>query len=350
MISVIIPVYNASRWLSQCLDSVLSQDYRDLEVILVNDASTDCSSSVCHEYACTDSRVTVVDKSENEGVESARFTGYSKASGEYVMYIDADDWLDNAGVLSGMHRKAVETGADYVETGTRRVLDRHKWIAQEDSGRVRGLIEGEELSGMYDMFFCSIGVMFMRVWGKLYRKSFLDGVEIKASGLIYGEDIVYNLQLLPYLRRVYIMDETGYNYRYGGMCSNYNPRVFRDQKQIYRIKADMLESRGEPAAKARDIIRKDLKETLKSEICQRIEFGGESEKEIVRYLETEIASPLYADMLDVDRHSGFWKDPFVEAFASGDCGGMYRICRKIVRREHPKRMLKRMAAHLIQRL
>ena len=92
MISVIIPVFNAEKYLRRCLDSVLSQTYENLEVILVDDGSTDNSGSICEEYAVIDKRVRVFHQ-VNAGVSSARNQGISLVSGEYLTFLDADDYI-----------------------------------------------------------------------------------------------------------------------------------------------------------------------------------------------------------------------------------------------------------------
>ena len=112
-ISVIIPAYNAERFLGKSLDSILAQTYRELEVIVVNDASTDGTAAVIDYYASRDRRVRAVHKTANEGVSYARNDGLDLATGEYVMFLDSDDWLD-----VDICRLAVEemeqTGADLV--------------------------------------------------------------------------------------------------------------------------------------------------------------------------------------------------------------------------------------------
>ena len=93
LISVIVPVYNVAPYLRQCVDSILSQSYTNLEVLLIDDGSTDESGAICDEYAQQDSRVKVIHKS-NGGLSSARNVGLSLASGEWISFVDSDDWLD----------------------------------------------------------------------------------------------------------------------------------------------------------------------------------------------------------------------------------------------------------------
>lgn len=92
LVSIIVPVYNAAKYLSRCLNSVVNQTYSNLEIILINDGSTDSSLDICKKYAKEDKRVILVDKI-NEGVSIARNTGIKKTSGEYIAFLDADDWI-----------------------------------------------------------------------------------------------------------------------------------------------------------------------------------------------------------------------------------------------------------------
>ena len=93
MISVIIPVYNVEKYISQCLDSVCNQTYSDLEIILVDDGSTDASGEICDIYACHDKRIHVIHQ-ENSGAAAAKNAGLRVASGEYLSFVDSDDFLE----------------------------------------------------------------------------------------------------------------------------------------------------------------------------------------------------------------------------------------------------------------
>lgn len=99
-VSIIVPVYNSEKTLARCINSILKQKYQTTEIILVNDGSTDNSLTICEEYARKDPRVIVIDK-KNTGVSDTRNTGISYASGEYIQFVDSDDWItENAtGVL-----------------------------------------------------------------------------------------------------------------------------------------------------------------------------------------------------------------------------------------------------------
>lgn len=111
-ISVIIPVYKAEKYLNKCIDSFLNQDYKNFELILIDDGSPDDSGSICDAYAQKDNRIKVIHK-ENEGVSIARQTGLEASKGKYTIHADPDDWVDN-NMLSSLYNQAINNNADVV--------------------------------------------------------------------------------------------------------------------------------------------------------------------------------------------------------------------------------------------
>lgn len=111
LVSVIVPVYNAEKWLKKCISSIMKQSYKNIEIILVDDGSKDRSLKICQKYARIDSRITVISK-ENCGVSSARNIGLDYANGSYVTFVDSDDFLP-LNSLQKMYSKIVESNADF---------------------------------------------------------------------------------------------------------------------------------------------------------------------------------------------------------------------------------------------
>lgn len=110
-VSVIIPVYNTEKYLRKCLDSVCNQTLSDIEIICVNDCSPDNSLEILNEYAQKDNRIKVINFEENKGVSIARNTGIDSATGEFIGFVDADDFVD-LDFYEKLYNKATETGAD----------------------------------------------------------------------------------------------------------------------------------------------------------------------------------------------------------------------------------------------
>jgi len=170
-ISVICPIYNAGNVLGKCIRSVIDQDFRDIEVILVNDGSTDGSLKVCQRYARMDDRIVIIDKA-NEGRNAARRDGTLRASGEYVFYIDDDDYLTRD-ALNTLLAIAREKDLDMIAGSHDEVFDSWGILSRPDghyknserllSGRdfleiCLGLIPSSPGEGIY-------------MWGNLYRRS-----------------------------------------------------------------------------------------------------------------------------------------------------------------------------------
>ena len=111
--SVILPIYNVEKYLSECVDSILKQSFKDYELILVDDGSKDGSPAICDEYAKKDERIKVIHK-PNGGLSDARNVGTAEAKGEYIIYIDSDDFITSDDFLKDIHEKAVATQSDIV--------------------------------------------------------------------------------------------------------------------------------------------------------------------------------------------------------------------------------------------
>lgn len=122
MISVIVPVYNAEKYLHRCVDSILVQSYTDFELLLIDDGSTDGSGAICDDYAAKDNRVCVFHK-ENGGVSSARNVGLDNAKGEYVTFCDADDYVDGLWLMD--YQSAIEKGVHLAIQGVNKISSQH---------------------------------------------------------------------------------------------------------------------------------------------------------------------------------------------------------------------------------
>ncbi|MBQ3482868.1 MAG: glycosyltransferase [Clostridia bacterium] len=112
LVSVIVPVYNVKEYLEQCLDSIVNQTLKNIEIILVNDGSTDGSDAICEKYVASDSRMVLIHQ-KNAGLAAARQAGLNVAKGEYIGFVDSDDWLEPT-MYEEMYEKATEHGADIV--------------------------------------------------------------------------------------------------------------------------------------------------------------------------------------------------------------------------------------------
>lgn len=199
-ISVIVPVYNVAQYLPQCVDSILSQDYEALEVILIDDGSTDGSGEICDRYVALDSRVRVIHQ-KNGGAAAAKNAGLRLAAGEYLAFVDSDDYLE-PGAYGFLMKTLLETGADAVQ-GSFREIYRNRAEEQRISEET---LEGfDYLLRFPKDFSCAL------LWNKLYRRALFDGVFFEEGHKIDDEYFTYQGFLQP--RKVVRADRIVYNYR-----------------------------------------------------------------------------------------------------------------------------------------
>ena len=339
MVSVIIPVYNASKYLVKCLDSIRFQTYKDLEIILVNDASTDNSLAICQRYVSLDSRFVLIDKKKNGGVEKARHDGIQKVTGDSVCFVDSDDWLE-LGAIERMHTKLIETDADYVEIKMRRVLDRHKFFTGTATPTILGIIEQPELFEKYYASFFGLDILSVNMCGKLYKSNLLKKAPLPA-GLAMGEDLYFNLCLFPSLKKIYIDAYVGYNYRFGGMTSHYNTHLYQDMKMLYQIKKQLIEKYN--YTRVANCIRVEMRHVLLSDIRQKILFHYGTKEEIIRSIENELN-----DVIWIDQNLSKDKDkPIVQAILRKDANYLFEICNQEVRKSYPIWIVKRFVSKLL---
>ena len=198
MVSILVPVYNASQWLRECLDSIVGQTYDNLQVVLVDDGSTDDSLAICQEYASRYSFVEVYHQ-ENRGVAAARNTLLGKANGEYVLFVDADDWIERD-MVDYLVSVALKNSADMVtcakcgQSVTCSATET-KW-SQEVA--VREFLRHVSFSGS--------------LWNKLLRNRLLKGLQFDKR-ITYGEDALLVWQFLQRSQKIVLTDRPLYHYR-----------------------------------------------------------------------------------------------------------------------------------------
>lgn len=198
-VSVVIPVFNAASYLPACLESVLGQSFRDFELVVFNDGSTDGSAAVCDSFAAADPRVKVV-HSENVGVGMARAEGVRRSTGEWVMFVDADDELPATAMEILL---AVSEGCDIVAGAT---VDHRGRIMRHYRDR---MITGVQwVRGMID------STILPSPWAKLFRRSLLDEHVFDYPREFYrGEDMAANIRIALKCKRIRMIPDVVYTYK-----------------------------------------------------------------------------------------------------------------------------------------
>lgn len=195
-VSLIIPIYNAEKYLRRCLDSAMQQTFSDMEIIVVNDGSDDSSLDICREYEQLDSRFRVIDKA-NTGVSDSRNCALEAAQGEYLQFLDSDDWLAPDATESLVYA-AKKFDCDLVIADFYRVDG--AVFTEKQHIRERGLLTREQYAEymMQDPADFYYGVL----WNKLYRRSIIDRYQIRMNpDLRWCEDFLFNLSFIRYAER-----------------------------------------------------------------------------------------------------------------------------------------------------
>ena len=231
LISVIVPVYNVAAYLPQCLQSILTQTYETLEVILIDDGSTDDSGRICDEYAAKDSRIRVIHQ-KNAGAAAAKNAGLRIATGEYLSFVDSDDYLE-PGAYQYMHAVLKDTGADAGEFSFRDVYRSRseEHVLYPERTIVNGLDYLRQFTRGWN---CAL------LWNKLYKRSLFEGVFFEEGHRIDDEFFTY--QGFLNADKVVCDGHIVYNYRKRRSGAMGDPKAGQ-QRMLDRV--DFMEQRRE---------------------------------------------------------------------------------------------------------
>lgn len=236
-LSIIVPIYNGEEYLEKCIDSILTQSYKDFELILVDDGSTDSSLSVCNQYAEADSRVVVYHK-ENGGLVAARKSGLSLAKGEYIGFVDCDDYIDDD-MYENLMFVAEKDGADIV-TGNI-IIDHITHSKFEKSNIPSGFYDSEKLKNevIPKMLISSGFVKYGIIPGvvvKVIRRSVLEkALPNVDNDITIGEDVAITAYSIMNCNSLSVIDSASYHYiQYeNSMVRVFNPKRIEKIEKLY---------------------------------------------------------------------------------------------------------------------
>lgn len=227
-ISVIIPVYNTGDYLQKCIESITAQTYKLLEILLIDDGSAEYTAELCDNLAAKDNRIRVYHK-ENEGVSIARNYGIKKATGDYICFVDSDDWIDNC-MYENLYQKIMETDADIVFCDARTVRGNGKIEMDTLDIAPPGLQNKAEIS---PDTLCQLAGS---AWRGLYKSSTIKSVFFP-EGLKFSEDRFFNLQAITKSNSIFYLKQAYYNryIREGSCVNSYHSNGITVVKKAYRL-------------------------------------------------------------------------------------------------------------------
>ena len=238
LISIIVPVYNMEQYLDRCVASILHQTYTNLEIILVDDGSSDSSPSMCDEYARQDSRIKVIHK-RNGGLSDARNAGLSVATGSYIGYVDSDDWIE-PNMYERMYKACIQNDAQIAVCKYKAVF-KDRTIDKGSDETV--VLSREELLNIY-IFEHKKYVIYNSVWSKLFKRELVEDMLFPVGR--NSEDIMYTTKAFCRVNKAVYIDECLYNYvldRDGSIMNEKNvDRMFDDEIPFWQEHIDCIRS------------------------------------------------------------------------------------------------------------
>lgn len=211
LVSIIVPIYNVGSYLPQCIESICNQSYKNIEIILVDDASTDLSSSICDEYARKDKRIQVIHKSSNEGLVSARKTGMRIARGEVIGNVDGDDWIDPDMFKILVERYKLD-GSDivqsgFIEYGGKNAIHTPKSFSME--------LANYDCCEVIERWMLGKDILVnSQIFTKLYRRTFYKSYYEKVpDDMSFGEDMLFFLLSMKGVTKISSINQCYYHYR-----------------------------------------------------------------------------------------------------------------------------------------
>lgn len=257
LISVIVPVYNGQDYLSKCIESIESQTYQNLEVIIINDGSTDGTAKVCRKLAKKYENIHVINMND-EGVSAARNAGIDAAGGEFITFVDADDRLFPR-VIDCLYESLINAESDIAGCGFL------EWGSEEEWDRVKSeagyALEDKMSSDIYTYSveeFLQKGILKgnSRCWSKLYKRSTIGEIRFRKD-ITIGEDMLFLVDLLPGVERIVEIPYKGYGYFQnpkGAMNRPFLPR-YMDQITCWEIAREKIAKMNLPKMQEKEKVQ-----------------------------------------------------------------------------------------------
>ena len=348
MISIIMPVYNIERKqtkLKAAINSVLNQSYSDYELIVVNDGSTDKTEQILLELPKRDKRIRIISK-ENGGVESARREGLKDTKGDFILHMDQDDMYRND-AFEVFLRIIEKTDADVVVANNVRFIFNQKFSFEKcntPSMQVEKVINHDDFMSQYFVSFFGINDFPVNIWNKMYRKKFLDRCpEPPLTGQII-EDLSYNMHILPYAKKIAIIPDVLYYYRWGGFTNRYDKTILDTALVGYRLKTCQIEKYGMSQFKVSTAI--ELLNYLNTYFSKSVEYDVLNKDKFLPEAERVFAMSEVRESIEIVRDYNKYHSDYIDAMLAYDFDNLYSCEVNAQKANWKRRMAKRLLLKL----
>lgn len=347
-VSVIVPIYNAEKKLHKCLNSILKQTYKDFELILVNDGSTDRSFQICKDYEKKDSRVIVINQS-NQGCIAARRRGLNIAKSNYVMFVDADDWIDKR-TIELLHIESTKSNTDIVVCNSYKVFGDKAIIKTKNESKYfsedKFYCEGEIKKDLVTAYLH--GHPFpANLVAKLYKRELLLNCGNYLDCItFFGEDLYYNLEMFLKAKKVKVINLPLYYYRAGGNTSRFMSYLFDDMVNGYEIQKQVINQHFIDTKQTRfNGISIMLLNTFKT--CLFNLFNStNSEAEIKKLINEYVSNQSVRECLNNEGSKEYFSPDYLQAISEKNVEFLYEFGLKMYNKKKPKMLLTKVLSRL----
>lgn len=340
-VSVVVPIYNAEKKLDKCINSLLNQTLNDIEIILVNDGSIDKSLEICKKYQKKDKRVVVIDK-KNEGSIATRRKGVEVSNSNYIMFVDADDWIEH-NTIEILYKELTQNSVDIVVCNIYKVIGNGLLIKQKNNSKYFSedrIYNSEEIKKELVVAYFYGHPFPANLVAKLYKKELLihSGKYLKKIKFL-GEDLYYNLEIFLKAGRVKIIDRSLYFYRAGGFTSKYMPYLFDDMIAGYEIQKEVIaeyyQETRENEFKGISIM---LLNTFKT--CLYNLFDSEfDERRIKEIIKSYLSNQNLLESINNSGAINYFEKEYLNAIKNRDIKFLYELGKKIYINKRPRKLL-----------
>ena len=348
-VSIIVPLYNQERYFEACIRSICNQTYENIEIIVVNDGSSDNSPLIARKYAQKDKRIRVLDK-QNEGTAFARRDGYLNSTGEFIAFVDNDDLLPK-NAIKNLLSHMLDNEVDLVLGSVIKKLGFiKKPVNSYFSFPYDQVIRQPELYNKYYIGFYSNRVFPVNIWGRLYRKRVIDEA-FKMTELFSDKmpcmagDEYFNMKLFPYINSMYRTNDAAYYYRYGGTVDGFN-RFFPEVLTLSDIRFELLDQYK--CEGAREYLFEEYVACFYYHAQQLLEYKQTDKNGVMCYFKNEMESRNLVPSLEDFFVKNGNQSKGIKLILEHDYEGMYHYANELMHKH--KRSWKYMAKQCLDTL